>query len=209
MLFRSDHMQDVDKRFGETMGKIEGLDSSFTAKLDEKFQVILCRLPHAPRHAGRAQRVPLQPAQTSAAGAAAADARHETYDGEDEYEGENEAEDGGLQTALGRPRVHPRNARLPLRPLVRDDDHVAKLKLHVPPFDGRYNPDAYLSWELELEQRFSCLDYPEERRFMAATCEFTSFASIWWSEYCRLHHDNPPTTWTDLKRAMRTRFVPP
>ena len=76
----SDHMQDVDKRFGETMEKIEGLDSSFTAKLDEKFQELLRRLPPAPRHAGRAQRVPLQHAQTSAAGAAAADARHETYD---------------------------------------------------------------------------------------------------------------------------------
>jgi hypothetical protein len=105
--------------------------------------------------------------------------------------------------------VHRRNARPAPHPLVRDDDHVAKLKLNVPPFDGHYNPDAYLSWELELEQRFSCLNYPEERRVSAATCEFTSFASVWWSEYCRLNHANPPTTWTELKRAMRTRFVPP
>jgi hypothetical protein len=46
--------------------------------------------------------------------------------------------------------------------LVRDDDHVAKLKLHVPTFDGRYNPDAYLSWELELDQRFACLNSVED-----------------------------------------------
>ena len=32
---------------------------------------------------------------------------------------------------------------------------------------------------------------------------------MWWSEYCRLHSDNIPTTWTALKTAMRTRWVPP
>jgi hypothetical protein len=76
-------------------------------------------------------------------------------------------------------------------------------------FDGRYNPDAYLSWELELDQRFACLNYPEDRRVSATTCEFTSFASIWWSEYCHANHANPVTTWDALKHAMHIRFVPP
>ena len=106
----------------------------------------------------------------------------------------------------GRPRALNRNARAP--PLVRDDDHVAKLKLHVPPFNGSYNPDAYLTWELEVEQRFACLNYPEDRRVVAATCEFTDFASIWWAEYCRMYHDNIPANWDALKHALRTRFVP-
>src|SRR3954464_8376255 len=35
------------------------------------------------------------------------------------------------------------------------------------------------------------------------------FASIWWSEHCRLHANNIPTTWAALKDAMRTRWVPP
>jgi hypothetical protein len=34
-------------------------------------------------------------------------------------------------------------------------------------------------------------------------------SQISWSEYCRLHHANVPTTWTALKTAMRTRFFPP
>jgi hypothetical protein len=93
--------------------------------------------------------------------------------------------------------------------LARDDDHVAKLKIKVPTFDGRYIPDAYLSWELELDQRFACLNYPEDRRISVTTCEFTSFASIWWSEYCRTNHANPFTMWDALKHAMRIRFVPP
>ena len=56
----------------------------------------------------------------------------------------------------GRPRHYYRNARPP----VRDDDHVAKLKLNIPSFEGKYNPDAYLTWEMEVEQRFACLKYP-------------------------------------------------
>jgi hypothetical protein len=86
---------------------------------------------------------------------------------------------------------------------------VAKLKLNIPPFKGRYNPDAYLTWELEVEQRFACLRYPEHLRVSAATCEFTDFGSIWWSEHCRVNHANIPATWLGLKHAMRTRFVPP
>ena len=46
-------------------------------------------------------------------------------------------------------------------------------------------------------------------RVSAATCEFTKFASLWWSEYCRLNPTTIPSTWTALKTAMRVRFVPP
>jgi hypothetical protein len=36
-----DHMQDVDKRFSDTMEQLEGLETTFTAKLDAKFQEVL------------------------------------------------------------------------------------------------------------------------------------------------------------------------
>jgi hypothetical protein len=175
-----------------------------------------------PTFVGCAQRILHPPAQTSAAGAAvgtaavgivgatgvtqARDAQLDDYYGEYEYEGEY-ADDFTVDQPPSRPRPYIR--RPPPRPLVRDNDHVAKLKLHVPAFDGRYNPYAYLSWELELDQHFACLNYPEDRRVSAATCEFTSFASMWWSEYCRANHANPITTWDALKHAMHIRFVPP
>jgi hypothetical protein len=124
------------------------------------------------------------------------------YYGVHDYADENEVSDEVLQPPLGRLRANNPHARRHQRPLVRDDDHIAKLKLNIPPFEGRYNPDAYLSWELEVEQCFSCLAYPEDKRVTAATYEFTSFASIWWSEDCRVHLTNPPTTWDALKRAM-------
>jgi hypothetical protein len=44
----SDHMQDVDKHFSNTMEQLEGVESTFTAKLDAKFQEVLARLPPPP-----------------------------------------------------------------------------------------------------------------------------------------------------------------
>ena len=219
------HARDVDARIGDVdakltdaLDKLDGLETTFNSKLDAKFQELLTRLP-PPRDnvRRRARRVPRAdvPAGTAPAAAAAPDAPsdegYEDYDGDGDEQVEENVLDGEEveQPAPGRPRQLNRNARPPPRPVRNDDDHVAKLKLNIPPFEGRYNPDAYLTWELEVEQRFACLKYPDHLRVSAATCEFKDFASIWWSEYCRAHPANVPATWVGLKLAMRTRFVPP
>ena len=56
----------------------------------------------------------------------------------------------------GRPQVYNCNGRAAPPPQVREPDHLPKLKLNIPPFEGRYVPDIYLTWELETEQRFTC-----------------------------------------------------
>src|SRR4051812_12189193 len=225
--------EDVDMRLGEfdtkltnAMDKIDGLEKSFNAKLDVRFKELLRRLPApapAPTHGAR--RIPITgrtagsaaaapPAATAAAdapqtSAAATAATLGTddgyyYDPDDDDLFDEEVEQPP-QVPAGRPRHYYRNARPP----VRDDDHVAKIKLNIPSFEGKYNPDAYLTWEMEVEQRFACLKYPENMRVRAATCEFTKFAFLWWSEYCRLNPTTIPSTWTALKTTMRVRFVPP
>jgi hypothetical protein len=197
---------DVDSKVSDAMDKIAGLEASFNAKLNAKFQEVLARLPPQPQpgvHAPRARRVPLVPPSAGtiiAATATAASTEAATQDGYAADEGENKfkyenelEEDEVLQPAPGRPQQYNRKARPPPRPVC-DDDHVAKLILNIPPFESRYNPDAYLTWELEVEQRFACLRYPEHLRVSAATCEFIDFASIWWSEHCRVKHANIPAT---------------
>ena len=82
-----------------------------------------------------------------------------------------------------------------------------KTKLIVPSFAGQYDPDAYLTWELAVQQLFACHEFPDHLKVRAVTCEFYDFASIWWSEYCRTNQ-NIPRTWDAMKRAMRARFVP-
>jgi hypothetical protein len=38
------------------------------------------------------------------------------------------------------------------REVHNNDDAFHKLKFKIPPFDGKYDPDAYISWELAVEQ---------------------------------------------------------
>ena len=218
----SEQVNDIENRFTEAM---DGVEKMIDTKLDAKFTELIARLPAQPAAAPaqpqpppprRARRILFPggqaagigaPAAAVAAAAAASDVgQDDNYEGDYEEEVEQEA---AYEQPAGRPRPNIRHGRHQPPPQVRDDEYVPKLKLNLKPFEGRYIPDAYLTWELETEQRFTCLQYPEHRRVTAAVCEFTGFASIWWSEHCRLHANNIPTTWAALKDAMRTRWVPP
>jgi hypothetical protein len=95
--------------------------------------------------------------------------------------------------------------RVPRRP---DNDSFSKIKFKIPSFNGKYNPAAYLDWELEVDQKFSCHDIAANSQVKAAISEFTEFALIWWCEYKTKHPTTVPTTWDELKAAMRHRFVP-
>jgi hypothetical protein len=89
-----------------------------------------------------------------------------------------------------------------------NDDAFHKLEFKTPPFDGKYDPDAYISWELVVEQKFICFEFPENARLRAATSEFSDFASVWWVEYGKKHPNDIPQTWIALKWVMQARFVP-
>jgi hypothetical protein len=94
------------------------------------------------------------------------------------------------------------------REVRNNDDAFHKLKFKIPPFDGKYDPDAYISWELAVEQKFTSFEFPKNARVRAATSEFSDFASVWWVEYGKKHANDIPQTWIALKQMMRVRFVP-
>src|SRR3954469_6609376 len=77
----------------------------------------------------------------------------------------------------------------------------------MPPFNGRFKPDLYIEWEFEINVIFASHDFSERKKVKLAVSSFTSFATVWWSEHCRLYPDYVPTTWDDLKLVMRDRFV--
>jgi hypothetical protein len=94
------------------------------------------------------------------------------------------------------------------REVPNNNDAFSKIKFKIPPFDGKYDPDAYITWEIAVDQKFACHNFPEDTRVRAATSEFTDFASVWWIEHGKKNPDNIPRTWGALKRVMRARFVP-
>ena len=174
--------------------------------------------PRLPANNGvpRAQRVPssatnnasvLRPAASVGSGA---NAQHGPAD-ENDYSADSEDED---DVNHNNDRDHRRQRynrygmrRAPRRDRERDDA-FSKVKFTIPPYDSKYDPDAYLTWELLVDQKFACHEFPEDTRVRAATSEFSDFASVWWKEHCRIHPHNIPTTWEALKQLMRHRFVP-
>jgi hypothetical protein len=54
----------------------------------------------------------------------------------------------------------------------------AKVKFSIPPFNGSYDAEAYLNWEMTVEQKFSSHLVPEQHRVRQATSEFKDFALI-------------------------------
>jgi hypothetical protein len=87
-----------------------------------------------------------------------------------------------------------------------DHDPFAKIKFSVPPFMGSYDVEAYLDWEMTVEQNFNSHLVPEQHRVRQATNEFRDFAIIWWNELVNTRA--APQTWNALKEEMRARFVP-
>jgi hypothetical protein len=74
-------------------------------------------------------------------------------------------------------------------------------------FYDLYDAEAYLDWEMTVDNKFSSHLIPDQHHVRLATSDFKDFAIIWWNELSTflLH----PDTWDRLKVAIHERFVPP
>ena len=88
---------------------------------------------------------------------------------------------------------------------------MARIKLHVPKFTGKEDPDAYFDWEEQCDQIFRIHNLADPKRVNLACVEFSGYALTWWNQLQenqlllgRDHID----TWEEMKQAMRRRFVP-
>jgi hypothetical protein len=78
----------------------------------------------------------------------------------DDYSADSELDDHDARHPVQHNR-HGRDGHR--RHEVRNNDDVFhKLKFKIPHFDGKYDPDAYISWELVVEQKFTCFEFPEK-----------------------------------------------
>ncbi|XP_071918798.1 uncharacterized protein [Coffea arabica] len=89
-------------------------------------------------------------------------------------------------------------------------DAIKGIKMKIPPFQGKSDPDTYLEWESRVELVFDCNDYTDAQKLRLAVVEFTDYAIVWWEQVVtsRRCGEPPITTWTELKRLMKKRFVP-
>ncbi|XP_042404734.1 uncharacterized protein LOC121994921 [Zingiber officinale] len=91
------------------------------------------------------------------------------------------------------------------------DRNIGTIKLSIPPFQGKNNPDVYIEWERKVELVFDCHNYSEEKKVKLAVVAFTDYAIIWWDQLTlsrRRNRELPIDNWEDMKAVMRRRFVP-
>ena len=110
---------------------------------------------------------------------------------DDRFEEEEQAmtEDEWVQPPQ---RAYQRRYREP------EQDGIGKIKVKIPVFDGKCDPDAYMMWETKIEQIWSCHNFPEHKKVQLAALEFHEFALIWWDKLVRerrLALDPPVATW--------------
>ncbi|KAH9704946.1 Endonuclease [Citrus sinensis] len=61
----------------------------------------------------------------------------------------------------------------------RIDHDLGSIKLKIPSFQGKNDPEVYLEWEKKVELVFDCHNYFEEKKVKLAAVEFTDYAIIW------------------------------
>lgn len=91
------------------------------------------------------------------------------------------------------------------------DRNLGSIKMSIPSFQGKSDPDAYLDWERKVEKVFDCHNYSEQKTVKLAITEFTDYASTWWDKIVvnrRKNLERPVSSWEEMKAIMRKRFVP-
>uniref|UniRef100_A0A2N9EKJ2 CCHC-type domain-containing protein n=1 Tax=Fagus sylvatica TaxID=28930 RepID=A0A2N9EKJ2_FAGSY len=135
---------------------------------------------------------------------------------ENEYENEGDGEDEedlASEVGSGRHRRVRRERGHEWNPGGRDgvDRSLGSIKMKIPSFQGRTDPEVYLEWEKKIDLVFDCHNYSEEKKVKLAVIEFTDYAIIWWDQLVtnrRRNNERPVETWGELKALMRRRFVP-
>ena len=59
------------------------------------------------------------------------------------------------------------------------DRNLGSIKMKLPTFEGKSDPEAYLEWEKKVEWVFEYYNYAKDKKVKLATIEFTDHASVW------------------------------
>jgi hypothetical protein len=85
------------------------------------------------------------------------------------------------------------------------------VKLIIPSFTGKEDPDAYIEWEERCDQIFRVHGFSEAKSVNLAVMEFSGYALTWWNQLQEdrfVSGNEYVRSWTIMKRIMRHRFVP-
>ena len=67
---------------------------------------------------------------------------------------------------------------------ARNQEHnnLGSIKMKIPSFQGKNDPEVYLEWERNVEMIFDYHNYSENKRVKLAVIEFSDYAIVWWDK---------------------------
>ena len=98
--------------------------------------------------------------------------------------------------------ARPRRPRRNTRPV---GDAIMGIKLKIPSFQCRSDPDAYFEWESRIELVFDCNYYSEDQKEKLAIADFTAYVIVQWDQLTtswRRSREPPLQTWAELRALM-------
>jgi hypothetical protein len=92
-----------------------------------------------------------------------------------------------------------------------DPNYIGRVKLDIPKFIGKESAYEYLNWGEQCDQIFRVHNFSNQHRVNLTSVEFFGYALTWWNQLQEhqlrlgLRHIS---TWEEMKRVMKRRFVP-
>ena len=78
-----------------------------------------------------------------------------------------------------RRKRHSKGVRRDMRLQDGVDRNLGNIKVKIPSFQGKNDPEVYLEWEKKVELIFKCHNYFEDKKVKLTVIEFTDCAIIW------------------------------
>ena len=107
---------------------------------------------------------------------------------------------------------HSSSGSTPPQPrLLRNLQLGFDMKVDIPEFEGKMQPDDFIDWLTTVERIFYFKDVLENCKVKVVAIKLRKHASIWWEHLKRQRERERReriTTWTKMKRELKRKYLP-
>jgi hypothetical protein len=84
--------------------------------------------------------------------------------------------------------------------------YIQDIIQQLPSYTGKFDPHAYIDWELRIDKEFDKHDLSQKQKIYIASNVLTEHALMEWKHICR--HNKVPQSWEEFILYFRDAFIP-